>query len=75
MTSPTVSKTLHFHTTTPSHRVSELLNWPVSQAELERALFPSAPELHSQTARRELKIIDFMKKKDPRSPVFSGSRR
>ncbi|XP_051270891.1 calcium-dependent secretion activator 1 isoform X3 [Dicentrarchus labrax] len=58
-----------------SKRVSELLNWPVSEAELERALFPSAPELPVQTVKRELKIIEFMKKKDPRSTIFSGSRR
>lgn len=71
----TIPKTLHFHTTTPSQRVSELLSWPVSEAELERALFPSTPELPAQTAKRELKIIEFMKKKDPRSPIFSGTRR
>lgn len=71
----TVPTTLLFHTTTPSQRVSELLNWPVSEAELERALFPSAPELPAQTAKRELKIIEFMRKKDPRSLIFSGTRR
>ncbi|XP_044068458.1 calcium-dependent secretion activator 1 isoform X23 [Siniperca chuatsi] len=58
-----------------SQRVSELLNWPVSEAELERALFPSTPELPAQTAKKELKIIEFMKKKDPRSSIFSGIRR
>ncbi|XP_069370073.1 calcium-dependent secretion activator 1 isoform X2 [Paralichthys olivaceus] len=55
-----------------SQRVCELLNWPVSQAELNQALFPSVPEL---PAKRELKIIEFMKKKDFRSPPFSGTRR
>nr|XP_043879555.1 calcium-dependent secretion activator 1 isoform X5 [Solea senegalensis] len=58
-----------------SQRVFELLNWPVSQAELEQALFPCVPELPAQTAKRELKIIEFMKKKDFWSPIFSGSRR
>ncbi|KAM7423414.1 hypothetical protein PAMA_011123 [Pampus argenteus] len=58
-----------------SQRVSELLNWPVSEAELEQALFPSVPELPAHTAKRELKIIEFMKKKDLRSPIFSGTRR
>lgn len=71
----TVPQTLHFHTITPSQRLSELLNWPVSEAELEQALFPSAPELPAQTAKRELKIIEFMRKKDPRTPIFSGNRR
>lgn len=73
--SSTVPQTLHFHTIAPSQRLSELLNWPVSEAELEQALFPSAPELPAQTAKRELKIIEFMRKKDPRTPVFSGNRR
>lgn len=72
---PSLPKTLHFHTTTPSQRVSELLNWPVSEAKLEQALFPSTPELPVQTAKRELRIIEFMKKMDPRSPIFSGIRR
>ncbi|XP_049895279.1 calcium-dependent secretion activator 1 isoform X2 [Epinephelus moara] len=58
-----------------SQRVSELLNWPVCEAELERALFPSSPDLPAQTAKRELKIIEFMKKKEFRSPLFSGTRR
>ena len=68
----TLPKTLHLHKTASSQRVCELLNWPVSQAELNKALFPSVPEL---PAKRELKIIEFMKKKDLRSPPFSGTRR
>lgn len=60
---------------TPSQRVSELLNWPVSEAELKRALFPSAPDSPAQTVKKELKIIEFMRKKDPRSTVFSGTKR
>lgn len=76
MTFPSLSqKTLHFRTTTPSQRVSELLNWPVSEAELKQALFPSAPDLPTQTAKRELKIIDFMKKMDFRSTNSIGTRR
>ncbi|XP_076605784.1 calcium-dependent secretion activator 1 isoform X1 [Chaetodon auriga] len=58
-----------------SQHVSKLLNWPVSEAELEQALFPSAPDLPAQTTKRELKIIEFMRKKDPRSPIFSGIKR
>uniref|UniRef100_A0AAQ5XYB0 Ca2+-dependent activator protein for secretion a n=1 Tax=Amphiprion ocellaris TaxID=80972 RepID=A0AAQ5XYB0_AMPOC len=58
-----------------SERLAQLLTWPVSEAELERALFPSAPELPAQTAKRELKIIEFMKKRDFRSTVFSGTKR
>ncbi|XP_032368657.1 calcium-dependent secretion activator 1 [Etheostoma spectabile] len=63
----------HVHGNSP--RVSELLNWPASEAELERALLLSAPGLPAQTAKRELKIIEFMKKKDFMSPLFSGTRR
>ncbi|KAK5933277.1 hypothetical protein CgunFtcFv8_013771 [Champsocephalus gunnari] len=55
-----------------SLRVSELLSWPVSEAALQQALFPSAPEL---PAKRELKIIEFMKKKDARFPMFPGTKR
>ncbi|XP_071403069.1 calcium-dependent secretion activator 1-like, partial [Centroberyx affinis] len=58
-----------------SQRVSELLNWPVSEAELERALYPCAPEPSTPTAKKELKIIEFMKKKDFWSPNSSGARR
>lgn len=76
MTFPSLSqKTRHFHTTTPSLRVSELLNWPVSEAELKQALFPSPPELPNQTAKRELRIIDFMKKMDFRSTNSIETRR
>lgn len=71
----TVPKTLHFQTPTPSQRLSELLNWPVSEVELERALFTSATELPAQTTKRELKIIEFMRKKDLRSQIFSRTRR
>ncbi|XP_077428648.1 calcium-dependent secretion activator 1 isoform X2 [Vanacampus margaritifer] len=58
-----------------SQRVSELLNWPVSEAELQQALFPSSPEPSPQSIRKELKIIEFMKKRDLRSPLFSGPKR
>lgn len=62
-------------TFTPSQLMSKLLNWPASQAEIEQALFPSSPEPLAQTAKKELKIIEFIRKKDPRSLVFSASRR
>ncbi|XP_054641674.1 calcium-dependent secretion activator 1 isoform X3 [Dunckerocampus dactyliophorus] len=55
-----------------SQRVSELLNWPVSEAELERILFPSAPEPPPQSVRRELRI---MKKMDLVSQLLSRPRR
>ncbi|XP_061543039.1 calcium-dependent secretion activator 1 isoform X1 [Phycodurus eques] len=58
-----------------SQRVLELLNWPVSEAELQQALFPSSPEPSPQSIRKELKIIEFMKKKDLRSPLFPGPKR
>ncbi|XP_051930976.1 calcium-dependent secretion activator 1 isoform X5 [Hippocampus zosterae] len=58
-----------------SQRVSELLNWPVSEAELQQALFPSSPEPSPQSIRKELKIIEFVKKRDFRSPLFSGQKR
>ncbi|XP_057700960.1 calcium-dependent secretion activator 1 isoform X3 [Corythoichthys intestinalis] len=58
-----------------SQRVSELLNWPVSEAELQQVLFPSSPEPSPQSIRKELKIIEFMKKRDLRSPFFSGPKR
>ncbi|XP_077385770.1 calcium-dependent secretion activator 1 isoform X5 [Festucalex cinctus] len=58
-----------------SQRVSELLNWPVSEVELQQALFPSSPEPSPQSIRKELKIIEFMKKRDLRSPLFSGPKR
>ncbi|XP_019723234.1 calcium-dependent secretion activator 1 isoform X15 [Hippocampus comes] len=58
-----------------SQRVSELLNWPVSEAELQQALFPSSPEPSPQSIRKELKIIEFVKKRDLRSPLFSGQKR
>ncbi|XP_013881825.1 calcium-dependent secretion activator 1 [Austrofundulus limnaeus] len=58
-----------------SQRVSELVNWPVSEAELERALFPSTPDSPTQTAKRELRIIEFIKKRDFRAAVFSETRR
>nr|XP_057921712.1 calcium-dependent secretion activator 1 isoform X5 [Doryrhamphus excisus] len=58
-----------------SQRVSELSNWPVSEAELERILFPSTPEPSPQSVRKELKI---MKKMDqllsrPRRPDGIGT--
>lgn len=62
-------------TFTLSQLTSKLLNWPVSQAEIEQALFPSSPEPLAQTSKKELKIIEFIRKKDPRSLVFSASRR
>lgn len=71
--SSTVPKSLHFDIT--SQRVSELLDWPVSKAELEQTLFPSVPVLQAQTARRELKIIEFMKKRDFRATVLSRTKR
>ncbi|XP_023810839.1 calcium-dependent secretion activator 1 isoform X8 [Oryzias latipes] len=55
-----------------SQRLSELLNWPVSEVELERVLLPS--ELPAQSAKRELKLILFMKKRDFRVPGFTGTR-
>ncbi|XP_077385767.1 calcium-dependent secretion activator 1 isoform X2 [Festucalex cinctus] len=70
-----VHKILKFHKTPVSQRVSELLNWPVSEVELQQALFPSSPEPSPQSIRKELKIIEFMKKRDLRSPLFSGPKR
>ncbi|XP_030231084.1 calcium-dependent secretion activator 1 isoform X5 [Gadus morhua] len=59
-----------------SQRVVELQSWPVTEAELERALFPSAPNSQANSSRRELRIIEFMKKRDFRvPPYFSGARR
>ncbi|XP_055365307.1 calcium-dependent secretion activator 1 isoform X4 [Betta splendens] len=58
-----------------SQRVSELINWPVTEAELRQALYPTVLELPTQTVRRELKIIDFMKKMDFRSTNSIGTRR
>ncbi|XP_077458689.1 calcium-dependent secretion activator 1-like [Stigmatopora argus] len=58
-----------------SQRVSELLNWPVSEAELQLVLSPPSPEPSPQSIRKELKIIEFMKKRDLRSQFFSGPKR
>ncbi|XP_061730492.1 calcium-dependent secretion activator 1 isoform X1 [Nerophis ophidion] len=55
-----------------SQRISELLNWPVSEAQLERILFPAAPEPSSQSVRRELKIL---KKMDLMSQLLSRPKR
>ncbi|XP_061899156.1 calcium-dependent secretion activator 1 isoform X1 [Entelurus aequoreus] len=55
-----------------SQRISELLNWPVSEAQLERILSPSAPEPSSQSVRRELKIL---KKMDLMSQLLSRPKR
>ncbi|XP_049589884.1 calcium-dependent secretion activator 1 isoform X6 [Syngnathus scovelli] len=58
-----------------SQRVSQLFNWPVTEAELQRALSPSSPEPSPQSIRKELRIIEFMKKRDLRYPLDSGPKR
>ncbi|XP_068599048.1 calcium-dependent secretion activator 1 [Brachionichthys hirsutus] len=56
-----------------SQLVSELLAWPVCKAEVHLSLFPSTPGYSAH--RKELGIVEFMRKKNPRALIYSGSRR
>ncbi|CAB1314845.1 unnamed protein product, partial [Coregonus sp. 'balchen'] len=57
-----------------SQRLSELLNWPVTEAELQSYLYPPTPEPPTPS-KRELKIMEFRKKKDSKSQAVSWPRR
>lgn len=65
----------HYLLTALSQRVSELINRPICQAELEHTLIPSNPDTPIQTIKRELKIMEFIKKKDFRAAVLSAPGR
>uniref|UniRef100_A0A674EML6 Ca2+-dependent activator protein for secretion a n=1 Tax=Salmo trutta TaxID=8032 RepID=A0A674EML6_SALTR len=57
-----------------SQRLSKLLNWPVTEAELQSYLYPPTPET-STPSKRELKIMEFRGKKYSKSQAASWPRR
>ncbi|XP_031423359.1 calcium-dependent secretion activator 1 isoform X5 [Clupea harengus] len=59
-----------------SERASELLKWPVSEADLGRALYPTAPWGAPESpapSKRELKIREFRRKKDSSTTQMASS--
>ncbi|XP_028854643.1 calcium-dependent secretion activator 1 isoform X7 [Denticeps clupeoides] len=57
-----------------SQRVGELLKWPVSEADLGRALSPSVPESPT-SSKREIRLMEFRRKRDSKSQIASVSKR
>lgn len=65
----------HTLSRTPSQHTAKLSNWPSSQVEFEQLLLQPPPDSLSPSVKKELKIIEFIRKKEPRSLVFPGSRK
>lgn len=54
-----------------SQRVCELIKWPVCEADLLSALYPPPPA----PSKRELRLVELMRKRDSKSQVTAGLRR
>ncbi|KAM9799671.1 calcium-dependent secretion activator 1-like isoform 4-T4 [Syngnathus typhle] len=62
---------VHGNSAVSQRASAHLFNWPVPEAQVQRALSPSSP----QSIRKELRIIELMKKRDLRYPLDSGAKR
>ncbi|XP_049327390.1 calcium-dependent secretion activator 1 isoform X6 [Astyanax mexicanus] len=58
-----------------SKRLCELLKWPMSEAELLNALYPSSPADPPTPPKKELRMMELRKKRDSKSQVAAGLRR